>query len=71
MIPLVPMGTVWCFQYDMLYGNMTVRAQKEAARLIQEEPERFFLPANSGIISQREYNKLIGVHEDYKPKIKG
>ena len=38
--------------------------------MIREEPERFFLPVNSGIITQHEYNKIIGVPEDYKPKIK-
>ena len=54
----------------MLYGTMMVRAQREAERLIKHEPERFFLPPNSGIISQKEYNKLIGAPEDYKPKIK-
>ena len=43
-------GFAWTFQYDMFYGNLIVRAQKEAARLIKEEPERFFLPHGSGII---------------------
>ena len=38
--------------------------------MIREEPERFFLPVNSGIMTQPEYNKIIGVPEDYKPKIK-
>lgn len=38
--------------------------------MIKEEPERFFLPSNSGLISQNEYNKLIGIPENYKPKIK-
>lgn len=51
MIPLVPLGTGWCFQYDMLYGTMMRRAQVEAERLIRHEPERFFLPPNSGIIN--------------------
>lgn len=37
--------------------------------MIKEEPERFFLPENSGIIEQREYNKLMNLPEDYKPKI--
>lgn len=49
---------------------MQVRAQKEATRMIKEEPERFFLPSNSGIISQAEYNLLMGLPADYTPKIK-
>ena len=57
--PLFPMAVGWCYQYDMMYGTMQLRAQKEAARLIKEEPERFFLPEGSGIIEQAEYNVLI------------
>ena len=26
IIPLVPLSIIWCFQYDMLYGNMMIRA---------------------------------------------
>ena len=26
IIPLVPLSILWCFQYDMLYGNMMIRA---------------------------------------------
>ena len=70
IIPLIPMGTGWCFQYDMFYGNMQIRAQKEAARMIKEEPEKFFLPEGSGILSQSEYNLLMGIPENYQPKIK-
>ncbi len=51
LYPLVPMGCTWSFQYDMFYGNLQTRALKEAERLILEEPERFFLPGNSGIIT--------------------
>ena len=51
LFPLVPMGCAWSFQYDMFYGNLQIRALKEAERMLREEPERFFLPANSGIIS--------------------
>ena len=67
--PLVPLTLVWCYQYDMLYGNMMIRAQRNAAKTIKEEPERFFLPNNSGIVDQASYNKIIGVPEDYKPKV--
>ena len=44
MAPIVPLGVLWAFQYDLYYGNMQIRVQEEAARMIKEEPERFFLP---------------------------
>ena len=69
VIPLVPLSILWCYQYDMYYGNMMIRAQRGAARTIKEEPERFFLPSNSGICNQATYNGIIGVPEDYKPKV--
>ena len=50
IVPLVPLSILWCFQYDMFYGNMMIRAQRTAAKTIQQEPERFFLPSNSGIV---------------------
>ena len=59
------------FQYDMAYGTLLLRAREEAGRTIKEEPERFFLPAGSGICTQREYNKILGLPENYTPKIKG
>ena len=68
--PLFPMTVAWSFQYDMYYGNLMIRAQKEAARLIRDEPERFFLPEGSRIIDQADYNeKILGKSADYKPKI--
>ena len=66
LVGLLPMTLGWTFQYDMLYGDMQLRARKEAARLIKEEPERFFLPENNGILKQDEYNKLLGLPEDYR-----
>ena len=51
IVGLFPMSVGWTFQYDMLYGDMQVRARKEAARLIKEEPERFFLPEGNGILN--------------------
>ena len=67
--PLVPLSILWCFQYDMYYGNMMRRAQREAARTIKEEPERFFLPPGTGIVDQPRYNEIIGKPVDYKPKL--
>ena len=37
--------------------------------MIREEPERFFLIPGSGIIEQGDYNKMMGLPEDYKAKI--
>ena len=68
--PLFPLGLLWVYQYDMYYGNMQIRVQQEAARLIREEPERFFLPSSSGIIDQKGYNKIVGIPENYNPKLK-
>ena len=49
--PLFPMSIAWTYQYDMFYGTLQLRAQKEAARLIKEEPERFFLPNGNNMLS--------------------
>ena len=70
VVPLFPLGLLWVYQYDMYYGNMQIRVQEEAARLIKEEPERFFLPSNSRIIDQKGYNNIIGIPENYEPKLK-
>ena len=70
LVPLLPLGCMWCFQYDMIYMNLQRRAQVTAAKLISEEPERFFLPQNSGLLTQQEYNKILDIPADYKPKLK-
>ena len=55
-----PHTVIWCFLYDFGYGNMFVRAQKTASRLIKEEPERFYMPAGNGIVAnQAEYDKVV------------
>ena len=50
MAPLFPMAIAWTFQYDMYYGNLLLRAQKEASRQMKEEPERYFMPEGNGIV---------------------
>ena len=50
--PLFPFSAIIGFQYDMLYGNMQVRIQKEATRLMKEEPERFYMPQGNGIVTR-------------------
>ena len=71
IFPLFPMSIGFAYQYDMLYGNMLVRCQKEAARMLDEEPELFFLPVGNHIIVQSEYNVLVANKPaDYQPKIK-
>ena len=69
VLPLVPLSILWCFQYDMYYGSLMIRAQREASRTIKDEPERFFLPPGTGIVEQAKYNEIIGVAEDYKPSV--
>ena len=68
--PFVPLSILWTFNYDLYYGNMQIRIQKEASRLMREEPERFFLPEGTGIIDQKGYNKIVGIPENYQPKLK-
>ena len=48
---LVPYGFIIAFQYDRLYGNMPLRVREEAARLIKEEPERFYPIEGNGMCS--------------------
>ena len=62
-------GTSWVLQYDMCYGTLMIRAQRQAANAIENEPERFFLPEGSRIVDQKKYNQVVGLPEDYKPKI--
>ena len=69
LISLLPMSCVVAFQYDMLYGNMHLRIQKEAARLIKEEPERFFMAEGNGLVTQQQYLEMMGLQTDFKPKI--
>ena len=52
---------MFAFQYDMCYGNMMERAREEADKLITEIPSKFFLPSHSGIVSQQEYETIIGL----------
>ena len=59
--PLFPFAFLAAFQYDMLYGNMQIRAQKEAARMIKEEPERFFMVEGNGMLSHQEYLKIMNL----------
>ena len=61
LIPLLPISLLWAFQYDLFYGNLPLRAQKTAAALIAHEPERFNLPAGSGIVrDQAHYDEIMG-----------
>ena len=69
VIPLVPLTLNFLFQYDMIYGSMMLRARREAARIIREEPERLFLPDGTGIVEQAQYNEIIGKSPDYKGKL--
>ncbi len=55
LIILVPMSFVWGYQFDMFYGTKQFRVQKEAARLLKEEPERFYLPEGNNVYPRAEY----------------
>ena len=69
LIPLFPMTFAWLFQYDMFYGTLLVRASREAARTIKEEPECFYLPEGNGIVERSKYNEIIGKPANYSSKI--
>lgn len=51
MFPLVPFGFAYAFQYDLFYGDMMERAQKEAGKLLIDNPMKLVLPEHSGIVS--------------------
>ena len=67
--PLLPISFLCAFQYDMLYGNMHLRIQHEATRLIREEPERFYMPRGNGLVTHSEYKELAKVRPDHKERI--
>ena len=67
LAPITPLCLAWLYQYDLYYGNLQMRAQAEASRMLKEEPERFFLPKGSLICEQAEYNEIVGLPADYKP----
>uniref|UniRef100_A0A7S3CHX9 Uncharacterized protein n=1 Tax=Strombidium rassoulzadegani TaxID=1082188 RepID=A0A7S3CHX9_9SPIT len=69
LFPMLPISFIIAFQYDMLYGNMHIRMQREIASLIQNEPERFFMPAGNGLVTHQEYLDIVKVPSDYKPQI--
>ena len=54
----------------MLYGNMHIRINHEASRLIREEPERFFMPEGNGMVTKQQYLDIVGLPYTYEPKIK-
>lgn len=64
--PIVPLSFAYAFQYDMLYGNMFERAQVVADDLLVQDPNKFLLPAHSGIVTPAEYNKIIGIKDGKK-----
>ena len=69
LFPFLPMSFLCAFQYDSLYGNMHMRIQHEAARLIREEPERFYMPRGNGLVTHAEYKEHAKVPADYKERI--
>ncbi len=42
---------------------MMFRVQKEAERVIREEPERFFMPEGNLIMTQKEYLDTLNIKE--------
>ena len=44
---------------------MPMRIQTEAARLIKEEPERFFPIEGNGMVTHKRYRKMVGISQDY------
>ncbi|CAD8066873.1 unnamed protein product [Paramecium sonneborni] len=66
LIPLVPLGFVCGYQYDMYYGNKMERIKKEAERLIDQEPQLFYFPKNAHIVSQEEYQEILGININKK-----
>ena len=65
LAPLFPFSIIWTFQYDTCYGSLGIRANINAGILIKKQPERFFLPKGTGILSQEEYNEIVGIKPNY------
>lgn len=65
----IPMSVNYSLQYDLYYGDMMVRGRHNAEKMIDEEPERFFMPINNGMMSQACYNTFVGLPENYRSKV--
>ena len=66
LIPLIPFGFAYAFQYDMCYGTLMERAISETDKLVVDQPMKFILPEHSGIVSREEYYKIIGIKDGKK-----
>ncbi|CAD8056974.1 unnamed protein product [Paramecium primaurelia] len=66
IIPLIPLGFVCGYQYDMYYGDKMKRIRLEAERLIDNEPQLFYFPKNAHIVSQEEYEEILGINKNKK-----
>ena len=59
IVPLVPLSFIWAYQFDMYYLNKMKRIQKEASRLLKDEPELFYIPEYNNLISLDNYKKEV------------
>jgi hypothetical protein len=50
----------------MFYGDKMYRVRKDAEKLIADNPDRFFLPENSLIMSDEDYKKALKISEKFK-----
>jgi hypothetical protein len=64
--PMFPLSFAYAYQYDMFYGDMLERAQQEADQMIIEVPTKFYLPEHSGIVSKKEYEKMMNIVDGKK-----
>ena len=68
LLPMLPLGFLWAYQWDGLYGTKMTRVRQEADRLLVEERERFLLPKSSRLMSREQYRDMMDLPE---PKSKG
>jgi hypothetical protein len=66
LAPLLPLGFVYAFQYDMVYGNMMERAMATADTLIVEHPMKFAMPPHGGIVDPEEYMNILNIKDGKK-----
>ena len=59
---LVPISFIWAYQFDMFYGTKQFRVQQEAARLLREEPERFYLPDGNNVYPRDLYKQDVNLN---------
>ena len=60
LAPSLIFGFPLHYLYDTVYGDKISKIRTEANRMILEEPEKFYLPSHSLVITPEEYQQVFG-----------